>query len=257
MKNAVYKILPIAVGLSLGWILFHPPAWIPSGPAGTIIIAAAVFVLLVGFIAVNIATSLPAEIKLQPLGGPPDPAIEYLSRELGALGFEEAGGPFLVGIRPAAVLTAFVHPGERVYASVFRTGTVPAVTSYDFVSILEGRPAGLTTTSNWRGGTVPAGPGEFRQVLPAAGVRQAFETHLKGLAWLQSRNLRVKKVSAASFAADFLEALGIQREHYRRTALRSAFVALGRTLIKRSPEHGPLAGQRGIEEKLRRVRSQV
>ncbi len=257
MKNLLTKTLPIAVGLALGWLLFHPPAWVPRGPVGLVMTVGIVTLLLLAFIALNIAAAIPADIKIQRLEGRTDPSLHGLIGEIKALGFEEAGGPYLVGIRPAAVLTAFVHTSQPVYATVFQTGTLPAATSYDFVSILDGKPGGLTTSSNWRGGTLPAGRGEFRQILPGFGVKQVFEAHLEGLGWLKVRGLRPKSISVESFPADFVQALLRQRDHIRKTAVTAAVVSLVRTLTRKSPEHGLLSEQKNAESQVRLYYSQA
>jgi len=258
MKNAIAKILPIVVGVGLGLLLFYRPKGVgPAGPAGILIGLAVVFILLVGFIAFSISTSLPADVSIRPLDGPIDPSVESLSREIKALGFEEAGGPFLVEIKPAAALAAFVHRTEPVYATVFRTGTVPSVTSYDFVSIFEGVPGGLTTTANWRGGALPAGPGEFRQIIADAGSRQVFEAHLEGLGWLKRHGVWAKNVSAATFVGDFKAALAHQRRNFVSAPVKTALIALGRTVSRRSPDFGLLAAQKGAEARVRSLRPKL
>jgi hypothetical protein len=252
MKNFLAMILPIAVGAGLGLLLFHPPSWVtPSGPGGFLVAGGIVFILLIVFIAISMAASIPAQVRLRPIEGLADPSVLSLVRELKELGFVEAGGPYLVEIRPAAALVPFVHLREPVYATVFRTGTLPAATSYDFVSIFEAAPGGLTTTSNWRGGTVPGGPGEFRQILKGAGFRQVYETHLEGIRWLRDRGLRAKDVSADSFTDDFLQALGRHRRHYRSTALKSAVISFWRTFSRKGPDSGILASQKCAEGRAR------
>ena len=252
MKNAIAKILPIVVGVALGWLMFHPPAWLaPLGALRFFIMIALALVLLVVFIAFSIGASLPAEIGVSPQRVAVDPSLNDLIRQIKDLGFAEAGGPYRVEVRPAAIMIAFVHPGQSVYATIFRTGTVPAVTSYDFVSIIEGFRGGLTTSADWRGGTLPAGPGAFRQIIKDAGPRRVYDAHLEGLRWLSARGLPVQAVSATSFVADFKRALGKQRQAFRSSPLKNALIALGRTVSKQVPHIGPLSAQKGAEAQVR------
>jgi len=254
MKNYFFKLLPIIIGAGLGWLIFNPPDWpVPSGAAGFLIGAGIVFALLIVSIVFSIGLTLPKEISLSPYAGAVDPSMRDLAGQIKNLGFVEAGGPMLVGIRPAAILMSFVHSGEPAYATIFRTGTVPAVTSYDFVSILEGSRGGLTTNTNWRGGTMPSGPGEFRQILTGAGPKEAFDAHREGLRWLRDRGLPVREISAETFVADFKHALGRQRETFRSTPVKFAVIGLARTISKQVPQRECLASQKGAESQARKL----
>jgi hypothetical protein len=256
MKDGIAKFLPFIVGGCIGWLLFHPPAFLgPEGPMRTALLVAAGFVLLVAFIVYTIAASVPADVAVSPHAGPLDPGISVLAERLRALGFSEAGPPCRIGIQPAVTLVPFVHASEPVYASVFRTGTVPAVTAFDFVSILDGWRGGLTTSADPRGGTLPAGPGAFRQIGAGAGVEAAFRLHLEGVAWLRSRGLGAKRVSASSFIPDFKAAIRQQHDDFRGAPVRQALIALWRTTSKRHPHNGPLASQPGAEAQVRRLQT--
>ena len=256
MKDNIAKVLPFIVGGFIGWLLFNPPAFLgPPGPLRTALLAAAGFMLLVAFIVYSIASSVPADIGISPLAGPVDAGIGALAGRMRALGFVEAGPPLRVEIKPAVTLVPFVHAGEPVYATMFRTGTVPAVTAFDFVSILDGFRGGLTTSADPRGGTLPAGPGAFRQIRDGASVEAAYRLHLEGVAWLRSRGLGVKKVSAQEFAADFKAAMKRQHDGFRSAPVRHALIALWRTVSKRHPHNGPLASQPGAEPQVRELQT--
>jgi len=252
MKNALFKILPVVLGIGLGWVILHPPDWpAPSGAAGILAAGLILFAILVASIVFQIGLTLPKGVTLTPYAGPVDPSMNEFIRAIKDLGFAETGSPMIVGIRPPALLAAFVHPGEPVYATVFRTGTMPAATSYDFVSVFEGLSGGLTTSANGRGGTMPAGPGAFRQILRSAGPKEAFEAHLEGLRWLGDRGLPLKRISVGTFAADFTRSLGLQREAFRKSPVKFAVVALWRTVSKRVPETRLLSAQKGAEARTR------
>ena len=102
---------------------------------------------------------------------------------------------------------------------------------------------GLTTSADPRGGTLPAGPGTFRQIMGGAGVGPVYRLHLEGVAWLRAQGLPAKKASAQEFAFDFKKALAEQREGFRSAPVRHALVALWRTVFRIHPHNGPLAGQ--------------
>jgi hypothetical protein len=256
MKDGIAKILPFVVGGAIGWLMFHPPEWLAlSGPLRTAVMVALGFVLLVAFIVYSIASSVPADVGISPHAGPVDAGIRGLAEKIQALGFVEAGPPCRVEIKPAVTLLPFVHASEPVYATVFRTGTVPAVTAFDFVSILDGFRGGLTTSADPRGGTLPSGPGAFRQIRDGAGVESAYRLHLEGVSWLRSRGLGAKKVSAREFAADFKAAIRKQHEGFRSAPVRHALIALWRTVSKRHPHDGPLARQPGAEDQVRELQA--
>lgn len=256
MKDKVAKYLPMAVGALIGWFLFHPPEnLLPKGPLGTAILVAAAFAVFVAFVVYSIAASVPADVGLSPHAGAVDPSLVRLGEEIKALGFVEAGPAWRVEIKPAVTLVPFVHASEPVYATAFRTGTAPAVTAFDFVSILDGFRGGLTTNADPRGGTLPAGTGAFRQIAPGAGVAAVFRLHLEGLAWLRARGLGAKSVSAGEFAADFKAAIRKQNEGFRRAPVRQALTAIWRTVSKRQPHGGPLAGQPAAAAQVRALQT--
>lgn len=244
MKDQIAKFLPIAVGVLIGWFLFHPPkGLLPKGPLGTALLASAAFVVFLAFVVYSIAASVPADVGLTPHAGAIDPDLTRLGAEIKALGFVEAGPPYRVEIKPPVTLVPFVHASEPVYATAFRTGTVPPFTAFDFVTILDGFRGGLTSNADPRGGTLPAAPGAFRQIAAGVGVETVFRLHLEGVAWLRAHGLGAKQVSAPEFAADFKAAIRKQNEGFRRAPVRQALIAIWRTISKRHPHHGPLSGQ--------------
>lgn len=256
MKDGIAKFLPFVVGGVIGWLLFHPPQWLgPEGPLRILLMAAVGFVLLVAFIVYVIFASVPVDVAVAPHAGPVDPGTARYGERLKALGFAEAGPPLRVEIKPAVTLQPFVHASEPVYATVFRTGTVPAVTAFDFVSILDGCRGGLTSNADPRGATLPAGPGAFRQVVAGAGVEAVFRLHLEGVAWLRGRGLAAKRVSAQDFVQDFKAAIRSQGEGFRRAPVRHALIALWRTVSKRHPHDGPLSRQPAAESQVRALQA--
>jgi hypothetical protein len=254
MKDSIAKVLPIVIGVAIGWLLFHPPAWMaPLGPLRYLVMGVLCLLVLLIFIAYAIGASIPADVAVTPHTGGVDTSMVDLAQRIRALGFAEAGPPYRIEVSPAATMIALAHPTEPVYATVFRTGTVPAVTSFDFVSILEGFRGGLTSNADPRGGTLPAGPGAFRQIIAGAGPEQVYRVHLEGVHWLRSRGLAAKKVSVETFVADFKQAMAKQREGFRSSPLKHALIALWRTVSKQVPNRGGLSTQSGAEAQVREL----
>jgi hypothetical protein len=212
-----------------------------------------VFALLVGFIAWMIGRNLPAHIALAAAGRLGTTGVRALVDAYRALGFVPAGPPREAGVMPPALLVPLVHEAERCYGTVFRTSTVPAKTSFDVVSILDGDRGGLTSNPDPAGATLPAARGELRQVLPRARVAEVFSRHREALAFLRSRGLAVRTVSAATFDADFRAAFARQRRAFRAAPLRWALVALWRSATRTTPHVGPLAAQKIAERQLREL----
>jgi|GEM_PF-38844 len=254
MKVTLLKVLPIAFGLAIGWLLFHPPAWLaPLGPARYLVVAALCGALLVAFVAAQISSNLPADVTLEPLPqGPPAELADLVTR-FRDLGFEQAGPPLKVGISPPATMVGLVHPREPIMATVFRTGTLPAVTGFDLVSVLHDGRGGLTTGADRRGATLPGGPWVLRQVFPGAAVEELLTHHRDALGWLRGRGLTFRPVAGSGFADEFRRALGRQREIFLANPIGSALVALWRSATGRVPHLGPLAGQRVAEGQVRRL----
>ena len=151
-------------------------------------------------------------------------------------------------------LVPFVHASEPVYATVFRTGTVPAVTAFDFVSILDGFRGGLTTSADSRAGTLPAGPGNSARSSTAPGSSRPID-----YTWRASlapfAGLPAKRASAQEFASGFKTALARQREDFQGRPVRYALVALWRSVSKRHPHNGSLASQPAASVQVRELQT--
>jgi hypothetical protein len=256
MKDTVAKYLPFVVGGFIGWLLFNPPPWLAlPGPLRPVVMIALAVVLLVAFIVYAISNSVPGNVVMTPHAGPIDASIHAYAERIRALGFEAAGPPCRVEVKPAVTLLPFVHKSEPVYATVFRTGTVPAVTAFDFVTILDGFRGGLTSSADPRAGTLPAGPGEFRQIADGAGVEAVYQLHLQGVAWLRAQGLAAKRVSGQEFNIDFKTALARQRRGFSAAPVRYALTALGRSITKHHPHNGTLASQPASAGQARELRT--
>lgn len=245
MSKAIARFLPIVVGVALGVLIVSPPAWLRTlGPVAYLVTGSLALVALVAFVAVLIAVNLPAEVRLTPQTGPPPAELAGLVARYAALGFVPAGPPMEVGISPPGVMVAFVHERERAYGTIFRTNTVPAKVAFDFVSLLEGGHGGLTSSAEVAGATLPADPGDLRQVVPGATVEQVFERHRAAVAWLATRGLACRAVCAGRFVDDFRSAIADQRRSVLANPLKSAVIAIWRSATRTTPHLGPLEQQK-------------
>jgi hypothetical protein len=255
MRNTLYKFMPMVFGLVLGWLLFNPPAVLDSlgflayGMNGLIC-----GLLLVSLIAVVIIANLPAEVKMEPVSDREVTAdLHALASRLDRLGFRAAGPPRKVHIAPAAILVGFVHPSEPIYATIFRTDTVPSKTSYDFVSILHGDKGGLTTNADPGGASLPAGHSGLRQVFPGAEIETLFQRHREGITYLRERGVHCRPVSADTFPQDFVRAIARQREIFIASPLKGALVTLWRAATKKVPFVGTLRDQKIAQQQIGRL----
>lgn len=254
MKDLMAKVMPIVMGAAIGWMLYHPPAFLaPLGALRYVVMILAGAVLLVGTVVMSVAAALPREAALTPSMAAIDPAMRHLVDGYLALGFQLAGPVYTVGVAPAATLVGLVHPREPVFGTVFRTGTIPPVVASDFVSLLEGERGGLTTSANPRGGTLPGDDGSFRQCLVGSTLQELFAAHREAVAWLRTRGVRCRTVSAASFPADFARALGRQRAVFMSNPIGNAVRAIWRTASKRTVGRGRLSEQPGIDAQIARL----
>jgi hypothetical protein len=257
MRDLFYKVMPWATGGLLGWFLFRPPAWLESlGPMAYVVNGALCGVALLFVVAFIIAANLPARLTMQPLPETAVPGeLRGYAAQLEGLGFRPAGPPRKVQIAPPATLLAYVHQSEPVYAMVFQTGTVPAKTSFDFVSILHGDRGGLTTNREPEGAALPEAPGAFRQVLPGQSIEALYKQHLDGIAYLRQRDVHVRAVSEGMFEQDFSAAMARQRELFLSSPIKSTLVTLWRASTKRVPFVGALREQPIAQQQLQKLKA--
>jgi len=242
----------MAIGVLLGFLALHPPGWLRAlGPFRYAAMAAVVLLLLVGFVALLIASNLPADVKMVPSQASLPPGMVSLEGEFRALGFVPVGPPLEVGTAPPALVQAFVHDEARAYGTVFRTGTLPARVAFDCFSLLAGGRGGLSSGAERGGAVLPAGPGSLSQIIPGASVARLFAVHRRALEFLCVRGLVARPVSAATFETDFRNGLARQRRSFLRAPLRSAVIAIWRTATRTTPHLGPIEGQRVAQRQLR------
>lgn len=255
MRNTFYKFMPLVFGVMLGWMLFNPPAWLESlGVLAYGINLLICAVLMLSLVALVIVANLPAKLVMDPIGAhevPPE--LRAYGDRLQQLGFRAAGPPRRVNVAPAATLLGFVHESEPVYATVFRTDTVPPKTCYDFVSILHGEKGALTTNAEPGGAVLPAGDGGLRQVLPGESLENMYQRHLEGVRYLHERGLQCHAVSTDMLPRDFAEAMARQRRLFLSSPLSGSLVTLWRAATKKVPFIGLLREQKIAQQQISRL----
>lgn len=254
MKNLVFKLLPFLFGIVLAWLLWHPPAWLEAlGVGSYLVMAALVAGLLVAFIIWQVLSNLPEDLRLDPTSKALDGDMEQIIERLCGLGFERVATPWLARLKPPAVVVGLIHPREPVIAAVFRTGTVPAVMAFDLVSVLGDQSGGLTTGSDRRGGTLPMGSRSFRQLLHGGAPEALMERHRQALAWLLSKGLSFRRVTASEFPEAMRLGMAIQRRAFLEAPVRHALVAIWRSVGGSNPNPCPVEAQRGVEAQIERM----
>lgn len=254
MKNTIIKLLPIALGVALGWFIFQPPGWIESlGIASPLVIALVVFVVLIVFIVWHLNSNLPADLQLEPFLGPLSDDMTELIARFQCLGFVPAETPWIAGMKPPAIVVGLVHPDHPIIAAVYRTGTVPSVMAFDFVSVFHGQSGGLTTGSDRRGGSLPAGPTSFRQLFHGAEPADLLEHHRLALAWLEGKGLVFQKVAVSEFPHMMRQGIALQRCEFLAAPVRFALIVLWRATTSRNPHLVPINAQRGVEAQVERL----
>ncbi len=239
MKNTVFKLLPYGVGALLGWLLFSPPDFLHDlGLLAYLVMALFVAALFLTFLGFMMLASFPAHLEVEPAvpaSIPPD--MQSLIEQWKAVGFVPAGPLLSVGLSPKALLLPLVHAAEPIYASVFRTGVVPAKLSYDCVSVFDGE-GGLTTGPETAGAVIPSSPRSFRQVFPGSPPAALLEKHRRTLAFLAQQGIRARPATAAGFVEDLRAAMVRGRRTLLRRPVFTVAVTAWRILTHTTPHVG-------------------
>ena len=255
MKEALVKLEPYIFGLLLGWFLVSPPDFVAElGPARHLLTVALVLLALLAFTGAQVLANLPENVELLPVPtAAPDVPVRALTDQFQELGFTPAGSPLRVGVRPPALLWPFVHEGEGAYATVYRTGTVPAKVAFDVVTIFEGGRGGLTSGAEAMGAALPASPGSLRQVFPGAGPKEVFAAHRQALAYVRGRGLTPKPLSAAAFPREFRESFARQRRAFLTRPMANSALMFWRAATRTTPHIGPIQNQPHAQAVLREL----
>jgi hypothetical protein len=255
MRDAFYRFMPWVFGIILGWLLFNPPAWLQAlGPLSWVVNLAICAVLFLSVISLIILANLPRELSLEDVTeGKVHAELRGLAQRFAEIGFRPAGGPWRVNVAPTAIFMGFVHQSLPVYASAFRTETMPPKVAFDYVSMLHGDRGALTTNAVPDGAVLPESDGSLRQVFPDATPEELFERHLEGIAYLRERGIHVRNVSADTLRHDFSWAMTHQRQLFIASPLRGALVTIWRAATKRVPFLGSLRDQKIAGQQIARL----
>lgn len=246
VKDLAAKLAPYLIGIAIAIVLIAGPGLLEGlGPLRYLVAGLLAVVGLMVFLALVVHASLPSHLILEPAdqwSGSTE--AERRVRDLEAVGFERAGPVYRVPTTPAALLQPLVHRTEPIYATVFRTGTLPAKLGHELVSLFAEGEGGLTSVVDPAAVVLPAPPRVLRQVLAGATSRQLLEAHRDAMALIARTGMSWKPVSAASFEHEFSQAMVAQRRFFISSPLRHILVALWRSVSRRSPHIGPISQQR-------------
>ena len=246
VKDLAAKLAPYLIGIMIAVVLIAGPDLL--GGLGSLRYLVAGLLAVVGlmvFLALVVHASLPSHLILEPAdhwSGSTE--AEQRVRDLEAVGFDRAGPVYRVPTTPAALLQPLVHRSEPIYATVFRTGTLPAKVGHELVSLFEEGEGGLTSVVDPAAVVLPAPPRVLRQVLVGATSSRLLEAHRDAMALIARTGASWRPVSAASFEHEFSLAMVAQRRFFISSPLRHILVALWRSVSRRSPHIGPISKQR-------------
>ena len=235
-----------------GAILFYSPEWIPLDAGLVRALAAALFLgALTMAVRGAVLGSLRENTRMTAL---PDDAIHgpclRLVGNIEALGFARLGPALRVHIDPEASIVPLWNAAERTYATVFASDGEPAQAHYDFVTVFEPGEVALTSAANRSAGVLPQPRGVFLQIFPGAAPETLIERHREG----RDHVARAAGVQPRPCCADFEEllarALRRQRHAFLTAPLRNTWIALWRTVSKRTPALGPVAAQAATRDRI-------
>jgi hypothetical protein len=189
--------------------------------------------------------ALPREVCLRAAEADAPADATAVCAALHELGFAPLGTRMHAPLRPPVVFLGFVQRSQHTFATVYEVGQPALRVHFDFVTVFEGG-AMLTTVSSIEAGALPARPGAFMQILPAATKVQLLAAHRDGVSLLAVKGLR--PMSTAATTPEQLHELvrasiAKQRAGFDAAPLRTTWIALWRTLTRRNPHLRPFAEQ--------------
>jgi hypothetical protein len=257
MREAFFKVLPFVLGALLGYLLFMPPDLFQAlGPWRPLVFAALALVGLLAFTGIQIALTLPSELRIEPLtdaDGETPPDVVHLLAQFHGLGFEPRDAPVKVYLRPAGFVWTLTHPAQRAWATVFATGTIPRRLGYDVISAIDGDRGYLTSVADPGAAVLPLAPGSFKQVLPGAPPAALLDFHRQAQDYLTGRGVRFATPAGGDAPDRIRAAIAQQRKIALANPVKVAAQVLWRVVTKRSPFFGPVARQARTEATLREL----
>jgi hypothetical protein len=254
--RTIQRWLPVVVGVAVGWFLIEFPDTVKAKPGwvyglwlgGGLLV---VFVLLGLSVGIRQCRGLETRVRQKPLT-----AAKALQRqqELEYLGFELVE-PLLETISPPAVLMPFVHRTAATVGFVVQAEIGLGQTAFFLSSRLGDDGESLETVRQH--GATNNSPETLYQVFPKADARALLLHHLTALAFLRQQGFEPLPVDPAAIHEEIQESLQRSRAYYRARPVWHTLILLYRSFFRVSPFRGPLAGQKGIEGRLERVRQHL
>lgn len=256
MRQLFFKLLPYLLGALLGLVFFLPDQLI-GGVWRYVLITTLLLVGVVAITLVQLATTLPETMAVKPAQEEvPPPAAIPLLKDFQALGFDRDGPVLCIRTRPATTVWPFVNKLRGCTGSVSSTKSLPEKVICELTSEIEGGRGELTSVADPHACALPLPPGHFRQLLRGAALRELLEYHLEAQVYLQQRGVRFARPPYGDSAERIRQSALQQRQAVFTRPVRSALVALWRTVTKRTPFEVPVAAQVSTESTLRALQSE-
>ncbi len=250
MKKALWKILPIAIGIAFGFLFFHPPEFIRSlGTTGWFILPV-FFILLISFLLPGLffISQVFKDVELIPVERDLSRRdVRELAERFWRLGFKPAGDALEVKGQPVVIL-GFVREDIGVYGAVIHVGAGIGKTLVGFESFFEDTAYGLSTYHELSTATEPKEPGHFCQILKEKELEDLLMGHLQGLEYLHSFGLNTRPVSAEKFREDETDDQQTHREFLRKNWQRNLFSFIRRFVTRINPHRGPVQQQTQVAQ---------
>jgi hypothetical protein len=248
VRELVFKYIPILAGLALAVAVFVVEPGIQRQLAIGGVVVFAILLWAVSLISKN----LPADLRMEPTSEPIPDGLAQVCEQLRRIGFEQIGSPMHVNVAPPALVVAFAHAREQVYATAFVAGATKVV-AFDMISIFEDDRGGLTSSPNRLAANLPAQLGSFRQISPDASPERLYAVHLDSLAYLREHTIATRPVGADTFERDFTMSMQRQREAFLRAPFLYAAVVLKRAVAPTTKYMVPLRDQVDTRRDLERL----
>jgi hypothetical protein len=255
MRKALWKILPIVIGVTFGLFLANPPqlfrAW---GWPGWLIIPGCflslIFILMPGYLFTKMifkdVTLIPVERDLRRKD------IRDLAEQFWKFGFRPAGAALSEPSPPGQII-GFVREDIAVYGAIIRAEAGFGRTTFGFFSVLGEWPLGLTTFREKGAAVSPRAPGNFCQIFPRLDMPELLLKHIQGLEFLHSNGIITRTLTGDKFAEDQLLGAQKQREYLRKDWFRNVAKFVWRLGSRINPYSNPIEKQQEPINYIRQV----
>ncbi len=255
MNKILWKVLPIIIGLTFGFLFFNPPELFRSlGWIGWLIFPGCfvfiVFIFMPGFYFIRHifgnAELIPIVRDLRRKD------VSLLAEKFSTLGFKPAGAALKVP-NLSATIVGFVREDINVSAAIVRVEAGRGKTTFAFQSSLDNGTKSLTTSREISSVLMPCPPWNFRQVFPGDDAESLLLEHIRSLEFLHSNGLRTYPVSSETFIETELKGWQKHREYLRIKWFKNTLIFVWRFVSRISPYRGPIAMQKAAAKYIRQV----